>query len=523
MSKRRRRARPQVHHPHADRFPPVWAFCLITFIAATAMRLCFPIAWGERHSLVSAFLVGDARPYHDYASHLVAARPFDNGVPFHPPGWAVVLSGFFRLAGFDPLNGRSADPALVKSFVAVLSGLTVSLAALLAHRVGGRGAMYATGTWGSIHFGHIVLGTVPSNETLYGLFVVGVPLIALRLVDMVPLEESWTRYVTAGLLGLASGAAALVRAEFLAACILLAAWISWAGTRGMRLRIVAAYALGVLIVLMPACVANWRSISAFNERNAMKLPGPLPRFAPVTSYGAFNFAVANHQQSDGGPNNDHPVLEAAAREEQDLLGEGGLNLAAPGVHLLYVDGYRIGWSWILHNPADAAGLAIEKGRRAVGSLAHGVLFDNFPLGVDGTRRRVDLLDPASRALLPVSLAFLAAGMWMLRGRPDTWLLYVPLTALGLSTLGFFGYVRLGVAYLPVIWVFQSAAVAALAASLPMPRWIRRWPGLTVTILMLTLVGASVVSLGLGRAVDIDGPRDAGGRVIADETVRIMRR
>ena len=91
----------------------------------------------------------------------------------------------------------------------------------------------------------------------------------------------------------------------------------------------AAYVLGVLAVLGPATVSHWRSIGAFNERNAMKLPGPLPRFAPVTSYGAFNFAIANHQHSDGGPNNDHPVLETAIHEEQDLLAEGGLNLASP--------------------------------------------------------------------------------------------------------------------------------------------------------------------------------------------------
>jgi len=522
MSKRRPRARPTVHQSKVEGVPPVWAFCLITLIAATAMRLCLPIAWGERHSLASAFFVGDARPYHDYAAHLVAARTFDNGVPFHPPGWAIVLSGFFRLAGFDPLNGRPAEPALLKSFVAFLSGLTVSLAALVAYRVAGRGAMYATGAWGSIHFGHMVLGTVPSNETLYGLLVVVVVLIALRLIHLPAAEAGLSRHVAAGLLGLAAGAAALVRAEFLSACILLVAGIWWAGKGGTRLGVMAAYALGALVVLVPATVSNWRSISAFNGRNAMKLPGPLPRFAPVTSYGAFNFAIANHQHSDGGPNNDHPVLETAVRKEQDLLAEGGLNLASPAVHLLYVDGYRIGFSWIVRNPADAAELMIEKGRRAAGSLAHGVLFDNVPAGVDGTRRRVDLLDPASRVLWPFSIALAAAGIWMLRGRPDAWLLCVPLAALALSTLGFFGYVRLGVAYLPVIWVFQSVAVAAVAAKLPWPRSIRRRPGVTVTILMLILVSASIFSLGLPRGVDFDGPRDADGQVIADETVRVMR-
>ena len=165
---------------------------------------------------------------------------------------------------------------------------------------------------------------------------------------------------------------------------------------------------------------------------------------------------------------------------------------------------------------------IEKARRTIGSLAHGMLFDNVPVGVNGIRRRVDLLDPASRALLPFSLTLLAAGMWMLRGRPEAWLLCVPLTALALSTLGFYGYVRLGVAYLPVMWVFQSVAVAAVAASLPWPRGIRRRPGPTVIILMLTLVAGSIVSLRLRRSVNIDGSRSSDGRVIADETVTITR-
>jgi hypothetical protein len=45
----------------------------------------------------------------------------------------------------------------------------------------------------------------------------------------------------------------------------------------------------------------------------------------------------------------------------------------------------------------------------------------------------------------------------------------------------------------------------------------------VTLLLLTLVGTSIFSLRLQRSVDIEGPTGADGRVIADETVRIMRR
>ena len=522
MARRRRPARP----PQAtvDIFPPVWAFCLITAAVATALRLCFPVAWGEQDSLTSAFLVGDVQAYHGYAAHVVAGRPFDNGVPFHPPGWAFVLAAVFRLAGFDPLNGSPANPAVLKAVVAALSGATVALAALLASRVAGRGAMLATGAWGSVSFGHMALGTVPSNETLYGLTVVIVLLLALSLRDRTSREGMRSKGdAVATLLGLVAGAAALVRAEFLASCVLIAAWLWWTRIGAMPLRSVSAYVLGVILALTPAVLANWRSIGAFNERNAAKLPGPLSRVALVTSYGAFNFAMANHPESDGGPNNDHPMLQAASRQERELLAEGGLDLAAPSVHRLYVDGYQIGAAWMVRHPADAVALLAEKSRRAGGALAHGVLFDNFPAGVDGTRRRVDLVDPDSHVLLPVSLALLAAGMWMLHGRPDAWPLYAAMTTLALSTLGFFGYVRLGAAYLPVIWVFQSTAVSAVAATLPMPRAVRRRPGLAVVVLMIALVAVSIGSLSVRRTVEIDGPRGFDGQVIGDETVRITGR
>ena len=487
------------------------------------MRLCFPIAWGEQQTLASAFLVGDAQAYHAYAAHVVAGQRFDNGVPFHPPGWAVVLAGIFRLANFDPLNGSPASPAILKAFVGALSGLTVALAALVAGHVAGRGAMLSTGAWGSVHFGHMALGTVPSNETLYGLAVVIVLLTALQLRANTSSEGTRFRELSAAaLLGLAAGAAALVRAEFLAACVLIGGWLWWI-KKGAILRYVSAYVLGLLVALGPATAANWRSISAFNERNAAKLPAPLPRLAPVTSYGAFNFAIANHQHADGGPNNDHPLLEAANAEEQELLSEGSLNLAAPSVHRLYVDGYQIGFSWIVRHPGDAIALWIEKGRRASGALAHGVLFDNVPAGVEGTRRRVDLVDPDSRVLWPISFVLLAAGMWMLRGQQDAWPLYVPVATLALSTLGFFGYVRLTAAYLPVIWVFQGVAVSAAAASLPFPRTVRRQPGLAVIGLMIAVLVVSLGSVALPRAVTIDGPRGVDGQVIPDETVRITAR
>ncbi len=98
-----------------------------------------------------------------------------------------------------------------------------------------------------------------------------------------------------------------------------------------------------------------------------------------------------------------------------------------------------------------------------------------------------------------------------------------MTTLTLSTLGFFGYVRLTAAYLPVIWIFQGAAVSAIVATLPLPRAVRGQPGLAIVVLMITLVVVSLGSLGVRRSVEIDGPRGVDGQVIGDETVRITAR
>jgi len=81
--------------------------------------------------------------------------------------------------------------------------------------------------------------------------------------------------------------------------------------------------------------------------------------------------------------------------------------------------------------------------------------------VDGVRRRVDLLDPDRRSLWLPHLALALAGLWVLWPDPRVrWVLAAPLA---FATLLFFGYVRVGVAYLPAIWILQGAAVAALAS------------------------------------------------------------
>jgi hypothetical protein len=497
---------------------------LVTGVAIV-VRLLFPVIWSERHALGSAFYLGDARAFSDFAAAIVAGRPFDNGVPFHPPGWAHVLAAFYVLAGYDPAGGVPASPAAVKAFVAVVSGAACGAAALLARLVGGRRALAVIAPLAVFHFGHMVQGTVANTEALYGLL-----LAALLAVLVMATRRGWLNASAHGAttggaafaIGALAGFASVVRAEFLLGSALVGLYLARSRGRASRALVLAAYAAGVAAALAPSTVANWRSIDAFNTRNAARLPAPLPRFAPVTSYGAFSFAMANHAEADGGPNSDHPLLVASSPEDEARLAAGQLDLSLSSVHRLYVDGYGIGARWWLAHPDDALALAWRKTRIAYGALALGYGPLDAPVGVEGIRRRVDLVAPDATWLAPLHLGLLAFGWHRLRRQsPDlAWLFAIPVVTLLASTWLFYGYVRLVVAYLPVLWVLQALAVAALAQRAGVGRRLDTHGGAVAAGVLL--LGLAIVAMRAAdpRAAALDGTAGEDGQVLVDETVRV---
>lgn len=494
-------------------------------VVATGVRLVFPVIWSERDALGSAFYLGDARAFSAFASALVAGQPFDNGVPFHPPGWPYLLAGFYRLMGYDPAGGAPANPAAVKAFVAVVSGVACGASALLARVAGGRTALAVVAPLAVFHFGHIVQGTVVNTEAVYGLVQAGL-LVALVLAR----REGWfdasahvtTAFGTAFAVGALAGLAAVVRAEFLLGIalvgLLVARWVLGARRR----LLVAAYLAGAAAALAPSGVANWRSIGEFNARNAAALAAPLPRLAPVTSYGAFSFALANHAEADGGPNSDHPLLVPASDDEEARLAAGQLDLSIASVHRLYVDGYRIGLSWWLEQPGDALALVARKTRIAYGALALGYGPFDAPAGVDGIRRRVDLVEPDALWLAPIHLGLVVFGWYQLRRRSHdlAWLFAIPIATLLASTWLFYGYARLVVAYLPVLWVLQALALEALAARAGAGRRLAAHGAALAAGVLLLGLAAVLVAAARPRSVELDGVRSEDGQVLVDETVRV---
>jgi hypothetical protein len=490
------------------------AYCALTAVAATVERCVFSRAWGESASLTSAFYYGDAPRFVEYAKAILERRVFDNGIPFHPPGWPLLLAGFLQLTDAGRAGGVVVPVAAVKLLIACLSGLTVGLSTLLAYEIAGVGAMLAVSFLGVFHFGHIVEGAVANSESLYGLCLIATLWAAWRWL------QTTSEWKPATLAGIAAGCATLVRAEFLS-CVVVVGLVAWRSKKASEG--VLAFALAICVVLAPSTIWHWRTLTAFNASHAVRVAGPLPRFAPVTSYGPFNFAMANHPDADGGPNRDHPMLDQCNHETDIRLSAGQLDLECPAVYDLYVHGYTIGARWALENPGDALALAGRKLGDTIGFLADGYFFDNLGAGIDGTRRRVDMVDPSSDWLVPLHLGLLLWGAIVLWPRPlSRRLLAAPTVALVASTLMFYGYVRLGVAYLPALWIVEGAAVAAITGKLASRRGVSAKQLAVAAAALALLVAAEAVRSRDTRSVVLVGVTMPNGAVVQDETLDIRR-
>jgi hypothetical protein len=504
-----RRSRTGATHasPLLFSFPvAIWIFG--TIIAATLERWWFPRAWDETGLPASRFYFGDTRAFLDYAAALSAGERFDNGVPFHPPGWPLFLSMVFQVFGWS--DDAPPDPLVIKHIAAGLSGISVGLAALLAHILSGRSAMMITSLLGIFHFGHMVQAAAPNSEPLYGLLIILVLLGAVR-----QRTPGW-------LLGVLAGFATLVRAEFILCASLLALWLAFGQSGARPVRRAAYFTLGFVLALLPTTILNWRSIGEFNDTRADRMPGALSRFAPVTGYGAFSFANANHERADGGFNWDLPSLEPSDEEAERLLEGGALDLSRPPVYRAYVDGYSMGAAWLVSNPAAAISLFAKKLAITLSVFDYGYLLDNVPSRIRGTRRPVDQIDLETSWVTVAHMMLVVGGVWIAATNPSAKVLLFPVVTLLAASLLFFGYVRLGVAYLPVLWILQALAVTRVLAVIPLGPRARRRMEFAVAGLVVVLLLTERYAAGRPRALMIDGLVDESERLVEDQKIEIVR-
>jgi hypothetical protein len=463
------------------------------------------------------FYEGDSEVFFNYARAILKGSLYDNGIPFHPPGFAWVLAFVHGLVGAGGPSDRVPYVA-VKITVALLGSASIGLLYLLARPYVGRTVALLAALLGVYSFGLYVLHVAPVTEGTYQTLLLACLLFWTRRFEHPlsappsPGEPAPRRAgpVGAVVLGLLLGALALIRAEgALAGLILgtvgLTGWWSsmrekagqprWAGLRPWALVLV-----GWVLAVTPWAARNALRLSEANQRLA--LAEPLPTFVPLTIYGPINLALANNPEADG--TFSRAFLSSSSQS-------GVLDLQDPQ-HLRFIlHGDEMARDWALQNPGAALDLLVKKWGHFFEAWRLGWTQWDLPGGLNGLRRPVDVFVPQSTLALWIGppLAFLGLVLCLgTVGGPRRWgVLVLLMTAVGLVATGlFFGYVRQGLLYLPLWLTFPAAALTAIARRFthrgegwrlappgetdPSPRLLRVLGGAALVLLLVEGWGAT---------------------------------
>ena len=93
---------------------------LLIFVTALALRLCLAQGYPPAATPEIAFYRGDAPAYHQFATSLTAGRVYDQGLPFHPPLLAWLVTPIYR-----SMAGSGAELFLVLRAVLSIIGTCV--------------------------------------------------------------------------------------------------------------------------------------------------------------------------------------------------------------------------------------------------------------------------------------------------------------------------------------------------------------------------------------------------------------
>jgi hypothetical protein len=520
---------PETVVPARDRLP-WWTFALL-FASALVVRLLFWHATPDRSWGYSALYKGDAALWLDYAHALRTGRPFELGLPIHPPGTAYLVSWLW--------DGTAAGIRALRVTWLVLGALLPPLLALVAGRAFGPRPGALAGAAAVSSTALIVLGSSVDGGVPYLLLVVGAFALHDGLLDAPRPSRvaAWSAL---------QALACLIRVEHVLFTTAMLAWLAWRWGRVGLVRLAVAAAT-FLALLLPWHVHAWRSVARFNTADPATTPNeeaflrrleaavqglswepaaeaergrfpafvrrtasafvtatvahrggrtvrredvavldeafgyrprPLAGFPFVSSYGPLNFALANHGAATGGFSRSlleaPPSLGGHPERYPPALVQGlpppDLALVYPPHLRLFNEGYGVGAAWITAHPLEFTTLALRKLRIFWLGASTGFTGRNLPLGFSGTRRAVDMAAADGPLAAAWSLAWAlacAAGVWAGRRQPAAWPWVILLATKVLVTVAFFGYVRQGAAAVPAILVLAALGVARTPGRRPL--------------------------------------------------------
>jgi hypothetical protein len=572
MARRSRRHRPRPARPKAPATPdaaqrpgsgPGWWAAL--FLAAFAIRLLFWRASADAAWPHTAYFKGDALLWLELADALRAGRPFELGLPIHPPGTGYLV---WLLAG-----GGTPNPWVLKLTWCAMGALAVTLAAWAMERALGPGVGRIAGVLMAASTGLLMLSTSLNSEAPY-LALVAASFCALAVTEDRP------RLLPIALWAALGGIACLFRVEH---ALFVALALVFLGARWRRSpRPVASLAVALAaftLPLIPWHVRAWAAIDRFNRAPPEAAAGPLreaaerlagmpwdpeararrdalPAFARETAatfvaatiahrggervraedfgilqdafgyeprpvaarpfvslYGPLNFALAQHPGAGAGfsaaaleePPPLRPRPDAYPPELVHGLPPPQLALTYPPHLALFNEGYATGWRWTRSDPGRALRRLARKLDRFWAGAAMGLTGYGAPLGIEGTRYAVDVTVPDTDAI-SLGWRVLVFGGCILgaavgRRRPGVGLWLLFLATKAAAAALFFGYARLGASAMPAMALLLALAIERAAAG--RPALTAKAPGLALAALIV-LASAEAVRFAQRPAFRLDG-------------------
>ena len=478
--------------------------CAALFLLAALVRVLFLSGTVDRDLPFSIFYYGDSRIYREFALALIGGSVFDEGVPLHAPAFAYLLSWVIGWVG--------QRPAAVRSLLSVAGAAVVPLTYLLGRTLWSRAVGVVAALLATFSFGLCVASVAANSETIYIPLLVAQGLLLVNLGDALARDRRRAATILTAASGIVLGIASLTRAEHLGLVVVLpvALAIGWPAIPKRRLAAFAAGIVGVgLLVIAPWTIHNHATLTRVNA--TVPAPAePLPTWVAVSGSGPLIFALANNAKSDGTFRPDAIVAK---------MGQGRFDLRDRDQVDLYVHGYQRGWSFLIGDPPAAAGLLARKIALASDAHALGFGLSDWPGGLAGTRRPVDVFTPNRKIWKPVGFILLTLGLWvsrpMLRRGAFLWLAGLHGFAV---TLAAFGYARLFLQTAPFVFLFQAAALVALTSWLRAPA-ARRAVALLGAALVVALTVELAVATARPRNFRASGSLDARtGKIMQDAAV-----
>ena len=482
------------------------ALCAALFVAAALVRVLFLAGTVDRDLPFSIFYYGDSRIYREFALALIRGDVFDQGIPLHPPAFAYVLSWIIEWVG--------ERPATIRGLLAVGSATVVPMTYLLGRALFGRAVGVVGALFATFSFGLCVVAVSANAETIYIPLLVAQALLLVLLGDALAQDRARAATILGAASGIVLGLGALTRAEHFGFAFVLpvALVLGWPAVPWRR---VAAYVgaiagIGVLLTV-PWMIRNHRTLTQFNAAHP-ELVEPLRTWVGVSATGPLVFALANNANADG-----------TFRPEALLtvMGHGRLDLTDARQADVYLHGYRRGWAFLAGSPGAAASLLSRKFALASDAYALGFGLSNWPEGLTGTRRPVDVFTPDLSGWKWANVFLLAAGIWVsrpvLRRAAILWLAGLFVVAV---TLASFGYARFFLQFAPFVFLFHAAALVAgakrqrTAAS----RQVVAWLGVALAALLtveLALAPAHPLNFRASGSAD-----PATGKIAQDAEVKL---